>query len=336
MSLKFHAQKEAENHYNKALKLNPGHAPSISNLGEIYFAGGNEDRAKQYWNQAVKADGKIVAARNNLAWLLIRDIRDGKASLKSTEPEVYAHKQRRWSALGVIAFALTISFSAFDYLMSLDPHWFSTMFGVYFFTGCALTIFSFLVLILALLLRSGYLTNIVTNEHFHDLGKFMFGFTVFWTYISFSQYFLIWYANIPEETHWFAYRGHGDFLTISIGLVFLRFVLPFFILLRRPLKRNPNQLIIMAVWLLVMEIYELFWAIQPAYNHHLANHFKGIGNYEAAHYYETHALFGGTDIGMIVCFIGVFLAVFGWALNKHALVPVNDPRLQESINHENF
>jgi hypothetical protein len=255
---------------------------------------------------------------------------------KASDPEVYAHKQRRWSAFGVMMFALTISFSAFDYIMSLDPHWFSTMFGVYYFCGAVLSIFSFMALIFALLLRSGYLTNIVTPEHFHDIGKFMFGFTVFWTYISFSQYFLIWYANIPEETHWFDYRSHGDFWTLSLGLLFGRFIIPFFILLRRPLKRNPTQLAVVACWILMMEIYEMFWLVQPAYNHHLAEHFKGIGNYEAWHYYETHAEFGGTDVGMILCFIGIFLTIFGWALNKNALVPIRDPRLEESINHENF
>jgi hypothetical protein len=255
---------------------------------------------------------------------------------KASDPDAIAHKQRFWSAFGVMMFALSISFGAFDYIMSLDPHWFSTMFGVYYFCGCVLTIFSFMALIFCLLLRSGYLTNIVTVEHFHDFGKFMFGFTVFWTYIAFSQYFLIWYANIPEETHWFDYRSHGDFLTISLGLFFGRFVIPFFILLRRPLKRNPTQLAVVAVYLLVMEVYEMFWLIQPAYNHHLAEHYKSIGDYGAWHYYETHAEFGGTDIGMLCAFVGVFLAIFGWALNKYPLVPVRDPRLEESINHENF
>lgn len=254
----------------------------------------------------------------------------------SSEPEKLAVRERWWAPIALLLFGMTISFSAFDFLMSLDPHWFSTMFGVYFFVGCTLTVMSFMVIITHFLRRSGYLEGVVTNEHFHDLGKFMFGFTVFWAYIAFSQYFLIWYANIPEETHWFAYRGHGDWLTLSIFLVAGRFVVPFFILLRRPLKRNPNQLVLIAFWFLFMEIVEIFWLVQPAYQHHLANHYRAIGDWASYHWYSTQIDFALSDGALLVGFIGVFLGVFGWALNRHFLVPVKDPRLAESISHENF
>ena len=252
------------------------------------------------------------------------------------DPVAIAHKQRFWAPVALLAFALTISFTAFDYLMSLDPHWFSTMFGVYFFVGCALSVMSFLVLITTLLRRAGYLEGVVTNEHYHDLGKFMFGFTVFWAYIAFSQYFLIWYANIPEETHWFSYRGHGDWLAYSVFLVLGRFIFPFFTLLRRPLKRNPKQLVFVACWFLMMEIVEIFWLVMPAYQHHMAAHYRGLGDWESYHWYSSYIDFQLSDVTLLVGFIGVFLAVFGWALNKFALVPVKDPRLAESINHENF
>ena len=254
----------------------------------------------------------------------------------AADPEAYAKRMRYWSAIGIPVFAIGLTFTAFDNLMSLDPHWFSTMFGVYYFVGCALSVMSFIVLITLLLRRSGYLHGIVTNEHYHDLGKFMFGFTVFWAYIAFSQYFLIWYANIPEETHWFDYRGHGDWKTLSLALVFGRFVIPWFVLLRRPLKRNPNLLVFVAVWMLLMEFVEMFWLVQPAYSHHMASYYRALGDFESYHWYENHIDFAATDILFWVGFIGVFLAIFGRALNKYALVPVKDPRLPEAIRHENF
>ena len=122
----------------------------------------------------------------------------------------FTHKMRWLAPLSIIGFAASLSFGAFDFMMSLDPHWFSTIFGVYYFSSSVLSTFAFLVIIAALLQRSGYLNGVVTAEHYHDLGKFMFGFTVFWAYIGFSQYFLIWYADIPEETYFFSYRGHGQ------------------------------------------------------------------------------------------------------------------------------
>ena len=247
-----------------------------------------------------------------------------------------AHKQRFWSAISLLAFAMTATFGAFDWLMSLDPHWFSTIFGVYFFAGAALSLNSLLVIIIWLLQRSGYLRGVVTSEHYHDLGKFMFGFTVFWTYIAFSQYFLIWYANIPEETHWFAYRGHGDWLVLSLVVVFGRFVLPFFGLLRRGHKRNANILILFAVFIVAMEFVDMFWLTQPAYAHHLAEHYKGLNDFEMWHYYENYVSITMQDLGAFLGASGVFLAVFGWALRRNALVPIKDPRLQESLNHENF
>jgi hypothetical protein len=254
-------------------------------------------------------------------------------------------KQRFLAAPALIVFAMSLTFGGFDFMMSLDPHWFSTMFGVYFFCGIALSAFAFLCLISYLLKRSGYLDGVVTVEHFHDLGKYMFGFTVFWTYIAFSQYFLIWYANIPEETYFFSYRGHGGWLTLSLILVFGRFVIPFFALLRRPLKRHPAGLTAMAVFFLVMQYVDLYWLVQPPYAHHRVHQYEHLAEEHAdkaseyldlAHYFHEHVDFGAVDILCLVGFIGVFLIPFGWSLATRALVPVKDPRLAESVNFENF
>ncbi|NVB36523.1 hypothetical protein G6O69_01675 [Pseudenhygromyxa sp. WMMC2535] len=248
----------------------------------------------------------------------------------------YSYKQRFLAPIALVIFALSMTFGAFDFMMSLDPHWFSTMFGVYYFAGIALTFHSVLVIVCFFLQRGGKLVDVVTAEHYHDLGKFMFGFTVFWTYIGFSQYFLIWYANIPEETHWFMYRAHGQWLNVSMLIVFGRFVIPFFLLLRRGWKRNPNYLVFMAIWIVCMEFVDMFWLIQPPFAHHASAAQEAAGHTELAHFLSEHVVITGADIGFLVGFIGLFLALFGWSLKTAKLVPIKDPRLEESLNHENF
>jgi hypothetical protein len=258
------------------------------------------------------------------------------AAKTDEEAAEYSYKQRFLAPIGLILFALSMTFGAFDFMMSLDPHWFSTIFGVYYFAGIALTFHAFLVIVCFLLQRSGMLKGVVTPEHYHDLGKFMFGFTVFWTYIGFSQYFLIWYANIPEETNWFMYRAHGQWLSLSILIIFGRFVIPFFLLLRRGWKRNPNYLVVMSVFVVFMQFVDMFWLIQPPFAHHAAHRFEHEGAHDVAQFFETHISITGADIGFLIGFTGLFLALFGWSLATSKLVPIKDPRLEESLNHENF
>lgn len=245
-------------------------------------------------------------------------------------------RARYFAAPALIIFAMSLTFGAFDFLMSLDPHWFSTIFGVYIFAGSSLTMFSFMALILTLLRKSGHLEGVVTSEHFHDLGKFMFGFTVFWAYIGFSQYFLIWYADIPEETHWFAYRGHGQWLYVSLAVVFGRFVVPWFGLLRRGWKRNMNYLIFAAVFIICMEYVDMFWLVQPAHAHHAAVAAMIELDFETAHTVSTHVHVGALDALAVLGTFGLFLTAFGWSLANNKLIPINDPRIRDAINHENF
>ncbi len=234
-----------------------------------------------------------------------------------------SHKMRWAAPLGIAVFALSLTFSAFDWLMSLDPHWFSTIFGAYYFAGAVVSTHAFIALVVILLHRSGYLRGVVTKEHFHDLGKMMFAFTVFWAYMAFSQYMLIWYATIPEETEWFSYRGAGDYLTLSIVLVFARFAFPFLGLISRHIKRNPKTLAFWAVWILVAEFIDMFWLIDPVGPHNAGNHHPTIE-------------FGLVDVLCFVGIGGVWLAVMVWGLSRKALVPLQDPRLAESVHFENF
>jgi hypothetical protein len=223
---------------------------------------------------------------------------------------------RRASAPGLLLFALTVTFAAFDWLMSLDPHWYSTIFGVYFFSGSMVATFAFLALVMLAARRSGLLVEVVTVDHLHDLGKLLFAFVAFWAYIGFSQFFLIWYGNLPEETAYFARRLTGSWQAASILLAVGHFVVPFFFLLPRTIKRNGTALASAAGWLLVMHLLDLHWLVMPKL------HPEGLA---------PSLLDGAALIGSI----GVFLAAFGWSLRRQALVPLRDPRLPESLLFEN-
>jgi hypothetical protein len=220
------------------------------------------------------------------------------------------------AAPGIIVFSLTITMAAVDWLMSLDPEWYSTMFGVYYFAGSLLSAFAFIVLTIVFAQSRGALQGVVTVEHLHDIGKLLFAFTVFWTYIAFCQYFLIWYGNIPEETAYFMERQHGSWPMIGKLLMVGHFVVPFFFLMPRATKRSPVALCLAAIWLLGMHFMDLFWCVMPAHQH------------EGAH-------FGPIDAMALLAVGGFFLAAFGWVSSRRALVPVGDPRLAESLSFEN-
>jgi len=161
--------------------------------------------------------------------------------------EALTHKMQRLAPVGIIVFALTLTFAAFDWLMSLNPHWYSTIFGVYYFSTAVICGHALLAIIGHGLRKAGLLGEAINREHFHDFGKMMFAFTVFWAYIGFSQYMLIWYANLPEETAWFATRLDGSWRGLTMVLAVGHFVVPFFFLMSRHVKRRSAGLILGAV-----------------------------------------------------------------------------------------
>jgi len=224
-------------------------------------------------------------------------------------------KMERVAAPSIIAFALSLSFGAIDLLMSLTPMWYSTIFGVYYFAGAALTFFSFLAISVLYLQRNGRLLS-VTPEHFHDLGKLMFAFVIFWAYIGFSQYMLIWYANIPEETTWFRDRWAGEWKAWSILLIFGHFILPFAGLISRTSKKTGAILGFWAIWMLLMEWVDIYWLAMPS---------KSAGKV------PLHLLDLTTLLGMG----GILVGVAAQRLSGHSLVPERDPRLPDSLTFEN-
>ncbi|HWV37959.1 MAG TPA: hypothetical protein VN033_05725 [Vulgatibacter sp.] len=227
-------------------------------------------------------------------------------------------KLKTASAPGMALFGITITFAAFDWVMSLSPHWFSTIFGVYVFSGAIQGALALLIVLAMLLQRGGMLQGVVTIEHYHDLGKLLFGFTVFFAYIGFSQYFLIWYANIPEETFWYLARWEHGWAPLSLGVVFFGFAIPFLWLLTRHAKRNLGPLLVGALVVLVGRIFDVYWLVMPSLDHH--QHGPQIS------WFTFTAILG---IG------GMFVGLLALRLAKHPLIPVGDPHLRSSLDFEN-
>ena len=229
-------------------------------------------------------------------------------------------RMQRLSAPGMILFAFTITFAAFDFLMSLNPHWFSTIFGVYYFAGATVGFFALLALTMVLLQRSGRLTKVITTEHFHDVGKLVFAFVVFWAYIAYCQYMLIWYANMPEETIWYAARQAGPWAVVTLALLFGHFFVPFLGLISRFPKRRTGLLACGAVWVLLMHWLDLLWLVKPGAH--------GAG----AEQFPLHLL----DLTSFVGIGGLFVAAVVRKMGSCSLIPERDPRLGESLGFENF
>lgn len=266
--------------------------------------------------------GVYLAVWTILAWYFARK---SLAQDASGDVSITRRLQSR-SALGMVLFAVTVNFAAFDWVMSLDPHWFSTIFGVYLFAGTVVTILATLILLVLRLQASGLLEGIVTWEHFHDLGKLLFGFVVFWAYIAFSQFMLIWYGNLPEETVWFAHRWEHGWKTLSIFLAAGHFGLPFFVLISQPAKRSRAVLTFATLWLFALHYVDIYWLVMPS----LA-FVDGAGS-PAGNPGLHPTLF---DLGCLVGVVGLFLAVLGTRLRGRPLVPIKDPRLGESLAFEN-
>ncbi len=248
------------------------------------------------------------------------------------------------SAGGIFLYALSQSFAAVDWLMSLQPHWYSTMFGVYYFAGSMVGFYSFLALAAMALQRGGMLKTAITTEHFHDIGKFMFGHTVFWAYVTFSQFMLIWYANIPEETEYFMIRMDGGWDKLSLAMPLIHFFIPFLFLISRHVKRSRTGLAIGAIWLITVHVLDIFWIVIPnvGAHHAAAGAEHGAAGEAIANAAEAAVEHGApfalavTDVTAFIGIAGLFLAAFAFFMKKNAVVCLGDPRLEESLAHENF
>jgi hypothetical protein len=231
----------------------------------------------------------------------------------------------KFSGASIPLFAVTLTLAAIDWLMSLQPHWYSTIFGVYIYAGAIISCFAFLILVAKGLQSAGVMKTSLTVEHYHDLGKFMFGKIIFWAYIGFSQFFLIWYANIPEETEFYVHRLHHGWGPLTYALPILHWLIPFLFLLSRHVKRHHLGLIVAAGYMFVMHIVDIYWLVMPNVGSHTTppkpmHAFEGIW----------------MAVASVVGIGGLFMAVFGILLKKNNVIPTEDPRLEECITHQNY
>ncbi len=241
----------------------------------------------------------------------------------TTKAKGLTSRMQAFSAPLMILFAMSLVFCSFDWEMSLAPMWFSTMFPVYFFAGAVLGGLATITLVALLLQRSGRVTDEITVENYHDMGKLMFGIVVFWGYIAFSQFMLIWYANIPEETFWYNIRfNNPTWRNISIALLFFHLLIPLLGIMSRTVRRSKSFLIGATIYLLAAHWLDHYWIVMPQVN-------ADSYNLTSEFWFPTIELltFGG--------FAGLFIGSFCFIAGNRPLVPLGDPRLVEALNYKN-
>lgn len=220
---------------------------------------------------------------------------------------------RNISAPGILLFAFTVAFAGFDWLMSLDPHWFSTMFGVYFFSINFQAFWPVMILLVFFLHKQGLLTNTIRQVHIYDLGAWFFAFTVFYAYIAFSQFLLIYYANLPEETIWYYHRMEGGWQYLLYGSLIFRFAVPFLVLLNREAKKNRTILGAVSIMVLIVHFAEIYWIAMPTlYDHGLS--------------------FSWMDVTAFIGLGGIFFGLFFYKFKQNDMIPKNDPKLEDCLS----
>ena len=254
-----------------------------------------------------------------LLWVAFAALIVGASRRQDSEGGVRAsYSNRAMSALFLVIFALSFSILSFYFLLSLDAHWFSTMFAVLVFTDVSQSGTAFITLVAALLVSSGAMKGFLTEHHLHNIGKMLFAWTGFWAYIYFCQFMLIWYANIPEETVYYLRRFDNGWMPYMMALPLLKFAVPFLLMLPREAKRSPGRLIPVAVLVLFAQFWELYLMVAPAVGH---------GDAAAPAHLPVIELLG--TLG----FIGLFMLVFNWALQRHSPIPLKDPGLAECLHY---
>jgi hypothetical protein len=219
---------------------------------------------------------------------------------------------RMLSGPGLALFVLTVTFASVDWVMSLEPEWFSTIFGLIFVIGWVLTAFALVIAVMVLLAGHKPMDTVLRPNHFQDLGKLLLAFVMLWAYFNFSQYLIIWSGNIPEETKWYLHRTRGGWGWIAIAVVIFHFALPFLMLLSRDLKRNARRLAVVAIVVFLMRFIDLLWIIAPTFRH-------------------EHLVLSWLDITAPLAMGGLWVAFFVWQLKQRPLLPINDPYLGQTL-----
>ena len=218
------------------------------------------------------------------------------------------------SGPGLVLYGITVTFAAIDWAMSLEPYWYSTIYGIVFMVGQGLATLAFAIIALALVADFAPFADVVAPAHFHDLGNLLLAFVMLWAYIAFSQFLIIWSGNLPEEIPWYVHRTQGGWQWIGLVLLVFHFAVPFLLLLSRGTKRRAQTLATVALAILCMQLVDLFWLVMPA--------FHPAGLY--VHWLDVVASLG---IG------GLWIAVYVWQLQRRPLLPLHEPRLQGALDH---
>lgn len=228
-------------------------------------------------------------------------------------PQPAIRKLRFLSGAGLVLMALTLTFFSVDFVMSLDPHWFSTIFGFLFAAADLLAAMAFTVLAVRFLEKTDSLKKLVNVDTYHDYGNLLLGFIMLWTYMNLSQFLIIWSGNTQEEAPWYLQRMGDGWLVISQALIIFHFALPLLFLLTRWTKRNPSRLVFVAIWILVMRFVDLYWLTQPSMSHGSGVHLHWM------------------DLAVLIGLGGLWVGVFAMHLKDKPLLAKNDPRLAEVL-----
>lgn len=222
-------------------------------------------------------------------------------------------RMQSWAGPGIVILALTGSLAAIDWLMSLDPHWYSSLFPIYFMGGQIVAAMAFTIVLVRYLSHRDPMKSVYTKQHFHDYGNIQMAFVLLWSYFALSQFLIIWSGNLAEETVWYLERQQGPWKWVSLALATFHFAVPFFFLLSRRIKRDIDLLVRIAALLLVMRWIDLYWLAAPAMSH---GHFS------------PHWL----DVGTFLAVGGIWIAIFVQQLKKRPLLPIQDPYLEEALD----
>ena len=224
----------------------------------------------------------------------------------------FTKSNSKWSAVFMPVFAFTLTFFSIDYIMSTEPHWYSTIFGVYYFSGTVLAALTTVTLSIVLLHENGFLGNILKSDHFYNLGALLFAFVNFWAYTAFSQFLLIWYANLPEESFWMINRWKNGWEIFSFILILGHFLIPYFALLSQQAKSNLDRLKFISAWIFLMHYVDLYWLMMPSFYKELT--------------------FGWIEMSYFILMIGFLFVFFINRFNRlKNLIPINDPKLKRSL-----
>jgi hypothetical protein len=222
-------------------------------------------------------------------------------------------KLSKLSGAGLLIYGLTVTFAMTDWTMSVNPHWFSTIWGMLYAGGQGLSAFAFGIVVLVMLSQTSPLDRVLTKHHFHDLGKFLFAFLMLWAYLSFSQLIIIWSANIPEEIPHYLDRWENSNRYLSVFIIVGHFILPYALLLSRDLKRNIGKLRLIATWILIARVADYYWHVMPEFHKELS--------------------ISLLDVALPLALGGVFISLFASNMGGRSLLPVNDPALDKALHH---